>query len=130
MESACQRLKTLRDALETLDDILREPASAIVRDATIQRFEYTTEAAWKALKHYLLDQHGVECNSPKSCIRAAFGIDLLSEEETERLLEMIDDRNLTSHTYIEAVAVRIASRIPDYACVMHVLAENIRNSLT
>jgi len=29
------------NALKTLEDILKEPFSMIIRDATIQRFEYT-----------------------------------------------------------------------------------------
>jgi len=50
-----QRLATLEAALATLEEILRHKPSVVVRDATIQRFEYTAEAAWKALKHYLLE---------------------------------------------------------------------------
>lgn len=125
MESKYQKLKTFEKALVTLEDILNEPHSTIVRDATIQRFEYTTEAAWKALRHYLLEQEGVECNTPKSCIRAAFQSNLLSEEETEIFLKMIDDRNKTSHTYIEKIAEGIASVVPTYSRVMRILVERI-----
>ncbi len=42
-------------ALTSLEEILKEKENTIVRDATIQRFEYTFEAMWKALKFYLLD---------------------------------------------------------------------------
>ena len=34
-------------ALKTLKDALQMPASVIVRDATIQRFEYSFEILWK-----------------------------------------------------------------------------------
>ena len=37
-------------ALKTLQAILKEPYSLIVRDATIQRFEYTFEALWKFIQ--------------------------------------------------------------------------------
>ena len=42
-------------ALKSLENILNEKENVIVRDATIQRFEYTCEAMWKALKLYLLN---------------------------------------------------------------------------
>jgi nucleotidyltransferase substrate binding protein (TIGR01987 family) len=56
-------------AIKTLKEILEEPFSNIVRDATIQRFEYTFEALWKFMKEYLKEREGIICNSPKSCYR-------------------------------------------------------------
>ncbi|MDL1980593.1 MAG: nucleotidyltransferase substrate binding protein [Deltaproteobacteria bacterium] len=38
-------LKTLKSALNTLEEVLEKPFSLIVRNATIQRFEYTFELA-------------------------------------------------------------------------------------
>jgi hypothetical protein len=46
---------------------------------------------------------------------------LLSEEEAERCLAMADDRNLTSHTYIEAVAKAIFGRLSDHRELMRPL---------
>lgn len=125
MDKLKQRLDTLEAALATLEEILQHQPSMVVRDATIQRFEYTTEAAWKALKHYLLEHEGVDCNTPKGCIRKAFQADLLTEEETESFLQMINDRNLTSHAYIPEVADKIASAIPRYAQLIRKLAESM-----
>ena len=34
---------------------------------------------------------------------------------SQELLQMLDDRNLTSHTYVEELAESIAHRIPDYS---------------
>ncbi len=39
---------------------------------------------------------------------------LRSENEARRALAMVDDRNLTSHTYPEALAVAIAGRLPEH----------------
>jgi nucleotidyltransferase substrate binding protein (TIGR01987 family) len=71
-----------------------------VRDAGVQRFEYTFEVLWKLLKEYLSYKEGIVCNSPKSCFREAFSVGILSEEETVSFIQMTDDRNLTSHTYL------------------------------
>ena len=75
-------------AMKTLKEILDEPFSVVVRDATIQRFEYTFEALWKFLKEYLKEREGIICNSPKSCFRELFSLGLLTEELSVKFLEM------------------------------------------
>jgi nucleotidyltransferase substrate binding protein (TIGR01987 family) len=124
-----EKLETASRPLETLESILDEPFSEIVRDAAIQRFEYSFEACWKALKAYLAAEEGVVCNSPKSCFRTAFRIGLLDEEGIEAALEMTDERNMTSHTYIEAVARRVYERTPAFARFMRALIEAMKGRL-
>ena len=41
MEKLVMRLDACRRAVNTLDEILQMPFTVIVRDASIQRFEYT-----------------------------------------------------------------------------------------
>src|SRR3989304_6784386 len=101
-------------ALKTLKEITDEPYSEIIRDASIQRFEYSFEIFWKLLKEYLREKEGIICESPKSCFREAFKVELLTEEETIKALEMTDDRNLTAHTYHEEVAMEIYQKIKGY----------------
>ncbi|MCC7210609.1 MAG: hypothetical protein E3K40_08815 [Candidatus Brocadia sp.] len=59
MERLVLRYKDALRALHTLGEILQQPFSVIVRDATIQRFEYTFEALWKFLKEYLKEISGI-----------------------------------------------------------------------
>ena len=127
MEKLTIKVNSFNNALKTLQDILKEDLSTIVRDATIQRFEYTFEAMWKAAKQFLLEEEGLDVNSPKSCFRAMFKSGLLDEDETETAIRMTDDRNLTSHTYIEAVAQQIHSRIPEYVSLMDKVADRLNN---
>ena len=89
------------------------PFSKIVRDAAIQRFEYTFEAVWKAAQRHLEIVEGVEAGSPKGVFRACLEAGILTASQTQQALGMTDDRNLTAHTYNEQVAVRIYNRIPD-----------------
>jgi nucleotidyltransferase substrate binding protein (TIGR01987 family) len=106
-------------ALQTLENISKENFTTIVRDATIQRFEYTFEAMWKTVKAYLSDSEGIVCNSPKSCFRELLSSQRISVSDTELLLEMTDMRNLTSHTYIEQIAQDIYAKITaDYITLM------------
>ena len=118
MEKMTRRVEETKKALKTLTDISQEPYSIIVRDASIQRFEYTFEAFWKFLRDYLNEIEGIKCNSPKSCFRDALSAGLISEEQTMNCLEMTDDRNLTSHTYIEEVAEQIYKKVKDYCKLM------------
>ena len=53
MERLSLRYKDSSRALNTLKAISKEPFSIIVRDASIQRFEYTFEAFWKFIREYL-----------------------------------------------------------------------------
>ncbi len=125
MEGLTLRLESCRRALSTLDEILRMPADVIVRDASIQRFEYSFESLWKLLRVHLDQHEGIVCNSPKRCFRQALKVGLLSVQDVETCLTMTDDRNLTSHAYIEAVAEAIYGKLPHYLAVMNKLLANI-----
>lgn len=114
MARSDQRIATARQALATLDELADEPASNIVRDAAIQRFEYTFEATWKAAQAVLLDRFGIELASPKPVVRASLENGLLTEEEARIGLAMVDHRNLTAHTYNEELANEIFEQIPRY----------------
>lgn len=116
-------------SLMTLEEILREPFSIIVRDATIQRFEYTFEALWKFLKEYLKEREGIISNSPKACFKEIFSSGFLTEEDTVRCLEMTDRRNDTSHTYKEEVAHLIYSKIKGYYTLMKNLLEQFEDRI-
>lgn len=123
MERLELKQKDALKSLETLKAILKEPFSIIVRDATIQRFEYTFEALWKFLKEYLKEKEGIISNSPKACFKEIFSLGFLSEEESIACLEMTDKRNDTSHTYKEEVAGIIYSKIKDYVLLMQSLLD-------
>ena len=129
MEQLKERVDTCKRALSTLSEILSLPVSVIVRDASIQRFEYSFESSWKLLKGYLYKVEGLICNSPKECFREGFKVGVLSVEETETSLVMTDDRNLTSHTYIEPIAEAIYRKLPSYLAVMQSLLENIQGRI-
>lgn len=118
MERLGVRYEDAKRAIGTLREILMQPFSVIVRDAAIQRFEYTFEAYWKFIKEYLKIKEGIICNSPKSCFREVFTVGMIKEDETIKLLEMTDDRNMTSHTYKEEVAQIIYGKLKEYSRLM------------
>lgn len=113
-----ERLAIARQALGTLLEILQEPKNRIVRDASIQRFEYTFETVWKAAQLYLRTEESLESGSPKGVIRGSLQAGLLTEEHARKGLAMADDRNLTVHTYNESLADAIYSRLAGYSELM------------
>jgi nucleotidyltransferase substrate binding protein (TIGR01987 family) len=119
LERLRQRLALAEQALRSFQELASlERPSAVERDAAIQRFEYTFEAVWKACQRFLVVEEGLDTGSPKSCIRAAGQSGLLSEEQTRDALEMTDDRNLTAHTYNEALAKAILGRLPRHVATL------------
>lgn len=84
-----------------LDDMLKE--------ALIQRFEYTHELAWNVMKDYLFEVAGLNTMGSKDATREAFSSGLITEGEV--WMEMIKSRNMTSHTYNESTANEIYSKI-------------------
>ena len=89
-----------------LQTALRKDANAddMYLDATIQRFEFCFELAWKLMKA-VLQYDGIEVNSPRSCIRESWKQGLISD--AQEWLEMMEKRNLSSHTYDENAAREI-----------------------
>lgn len=118
MERLAVRYKDAVRAAETLRDVLQESFSLIVRDASIQRFEYTFEAFWKFSKEYLRVKGGITCNFSKICFKELFSMGLITEDETIRLLEMTDDRNMTSHTYKEELSNIIYGKLKGYSALI------------
>jgi nucleotidyltransferase substrate binding protein (TIGR01987 family) len=118
VERLKEKLGVAGRALSRLREVLALKADDVVRDSAIQRFEFSFETTWKAAQLYLRVVHGTEAASPKSVIREAFRVALLSEEETARLLAVTDDRNLTSHTYNEALAQALYERLPAHAALL------------
>ncbi len=94
-----------------------------LQDAVIQRFEFSMETCWKLYKAYF-SADGVLLATPKAVFRQMHEAGFLTYEDTELALHMVDDRNLTSHTYNEELALDIASRVPNYAILLRKMLDN------
>ena len=82
--------------------------SEVERAGLIQFFEMSFKLAWKVLKDYL-EMEGFSVNSPRSAIKQAFQVGLLTGGDV--WLEALSDRNLTVHTYDEAIANAVEKKI-------------------
>ncbi|OIO59506.1 MAG: nucleotidyltransferase [Alphaproteobacteria bacterium CG_4_10_14_0_2_um_filter_63_37] len=116
MERLTQRLNQARQALTSLQELTGlERPTLVERDAAIQRFEYTVEALWKTAQLTLSRRYGVELASPKPVVRACAQNGLLDEVDARAAMAMIDDRNLTAHTYNAPLAASIHGRLASHA---------------
>jgi len=126
-ERFLERQTDVRDSAARLAEAVAQPESDLIRDATIQRFEFTFEVVWKTLKLYL-ERQGHECGGPRPTLKKAFAENLIpTPEEADVWLQMIEDRNLTSHAYDQALANRIYGHIVrDYASLLGGMARKIQ----
>lgn len=106
-----ERKKDFFNALTRLQEALEKDISDdIIIDGIIQRFEFTFEQSWKVMKLYLEDQGVIdEALAPRSTIRVAFKHKIIINGDI--WIEMMLDRNRTSHMYDETTARSIVGRV-------------------
>ena len=97
-------IKDFKKANQRLKEAVLSRPTRMNKDATIQRFEFTFELAWKTIQAYIRSQ-GLDCKSPKSCVREAGRLEII--ENVEKWFDFLNYRNLIAHTYNEKMADRI-----------------------
>jgi nucleotidyltransferase substrate binding protein (TIGR01987 family) len=80
------------------------------RAGIIQAFEFTFEQCWKTFQRILIAE-GFEANSPRKSLEGAIKMRFINSADEESWLQMLRDRNLTSHIYHEKLACEIVERI-------------------
>lgn len=131
------KLAAFAEALQGFAELtaLDMPALATTLDARIidglengkaQKFEYTMELCWKAVKVALREQEGIDEASPKKVIKAWYLTGHLSAEDYFALIQAVDDRNKLSHVYEQDQFNAIVARLPNHAAVF----ANVLSSLS
>ena len=109
LERTTLLLADFERALTRLADALGQPESELIRDAAIQRFEFCFELAWKSVQS-VARLEGQDCTSPRTAFSLAWGNGWVSTEAA--WLDMLDDRNKTTHTYHELTARQVFGNLP------------------
>ncbi|MBN1592793.1 MAG: nucleotidyltransferase substrate binding protein [Candidatus Coatesbacteria bacterium] len=105
-----QRFNHFKSALSQLSKFIEKgDLNELEQQGLIQAFEYTHELAWNTLKDFLEGRGGGNLYGSRDTTRLAFRRGVI--ENGEAWMEMIKDRNLTSHTYNEDVASKIAANV-------------------
>ena len=96
-------VKRLGEALK-----LSVKKGSITVDGTIQRYEFTFELACKMLK-CVLEYNGIQAATPRMVVKEAFKAGFITGGE--EWIDMLEDRNKTSHIYDEKQAMEIYKKI-------------------
>lgn len=99
-----------------------------LRDACIQRFEYTFELSWKMLarrlERDLPDGQSVDAMSFRDLMRSGGERGLVRDVDAWMVFR--DKRNTTSHTYNAAKAADVASVVPSFAKEAQALLDQLQ----
>jgi nucleotidyltransferase substrate binding protein (TIGR01987 family) len=121
-----QRFQNFEKSLLLLQGALNIDSPDIYQRAgMIQFFETSFELSWKLMKDYLEAEGFADVKSPRSVVKKAFQTELV--ENGHIWMELLQDRNLTAHTYDEEKANQIEKQIRDkYFPVMQALYNHFK----
>ena len=126
-DKVTQSIVNLGRALDRLQEALAEPSTnKLAIDGTIQRFEFALKLFWETLKR-LLAAEGVESSTPRETLKHTYRAGWLNDESA--WLQMLKDRNETSHVYSEEMAQRIYDSIRANFPEMQSAYDHARNLL-
>lgn len=86
-----------------------EELNKMEEQGMIKTFEYTYELAWNTIKDFYENQGETDIQGSRDAFNLAFQRGLISDGET--WMQMLKDRNRTSHTYNEETADEISESI-------------------
>lgn len=118
-------LTSLNKAIASLADVLAQPENEYIRDATILRFKYTFELAWKTIRRHLdwMGESDTVGMSRKDLFRRAARIGLISDAEPWFMYNQA--RNESSHTYNRAIAEKVFEQAQKFSPDFQALADNL-----
>jgi len=100
-EKLVVQIQQLEKAIARLAETLVLKPTQVHQDATIQRYEFTFELAWKTMQSFAFEK-GIKVISPKDSIRTAAQLSII--EDIESWFDFLDARNMSSHIYDEKMA--------------------------
>lgn len=97
-----QRFQNFEKAILQLQDaVVKNNLSKLEKAGVIQVYEFTFELAWKTLKDFL-EEKMVDVKYPRDTIKESFSFQLIKNGDV--WMDMLDKRNLMSHTYDDKTA--------------------------
>ncbi|MFI5196018.1 MAG: nucleotidyltransferase substrate binding protein [Chitinophagales bacterium] len=106
-----QRFADYLKVLAQLEKFVKKGAglNEMEEQGLIKSFEYTYELAWNTIKDFYESQGETAIQGSRDAIQLAFKRGLINDGG--RWMEMLKDRNRTSHTYNEKTADEIVENI-------------------
>lgn len=123
-----ERLTVFKNALLRLTEVIeifnQRNLNSFENDSLIKRFEFTYEMAWKLMMSYEKENGITEIVGSKDVVRKAYAMSLI--DNGEAWMEMIDDRNKTTHLYDEEM---VGDVIDDIVHTYYPLFLELKNKL-
>lgn len=116
----------MEKALQRLIEASKQPSTVFNQDSTIQRFEFTFEAAWKLMKT-IAELEGLDAPSPKRAIRQSAVMELI--DDPGKWFEFLNNRNLTVYTYKEDIAQKVYKSAKEFIPYIEKLLTSIKQYL-
>jgi nucleotidyltransferase substrate binding protein (TIGR01987 family) len=85
--------------LKEIDKLKEKLEDEILYEVSAKRFEYTFESLWKTIKTFLINEKGIECNSPMDCFKQFYKVMELPERFEEKIPKAVRFRNEIVHIY-------------------------------
>lgn len=131
MRSIDFKYMNLKKAYTKLKEVseIYDGKNDIIRDSLIQRFEFTYELTHKTLREFM-KYLGVslENSFPRTIFKKAYVNNLISDDKV--WINLLEDRNLTSHIYNEDLSIEVANRIVNnYVTAIGELVDNLEKLL-
>ncbi len=123
-----QRFDNYQRALAQLTKFIdKGELNELEEQGLIQAFEYTHELAWNVLRDYLREQGNPNIYGSRDATREAFKLELIQDGDS--WMDMIRDRNRTTHTYNQETAQAIANNITGRFFTLFVMLQEKMRSL-
>jgi len=108
-----QRLQNYKKAFAVLGKAVElantRELTDLEKQGLIQGFEFTFELAWNVMKDYLEEQGIIDIVGSKAAIRNAYKNGIIDDGQI--WMDMIESRNISSHSYDEETANQILMQI-------------------
>ena len=120
--------KNFSRGLKKLEDFLKEPVKTEREEAgIIQAFEFCFELSWKTLQKKAQNE-GLAIGSPRRALEYGLQSGAILPVEEAEWVQMLEDRNLTTHAYDGLVAKAIAGRVIGYAKLFKALLNRLEKT--
>ncbi len=103
------------DKLEQVKDLKEKLEEEILYEVCIKRFESTFETLWKTVRPFLLEQKGLECNSPIDCFKSFYSVGMLEKGFGDNIPRVVRLRKEVVHIYDFSLAEKAYTSIMETA---------------
>lgn len=127
-----QRFENFEKAYKTFqrafDELKTQKNNFLYKIGYIKSYEMIFELSWKTMKDFLSYAQGVQITFARDILKEAFANEII--ENWDMWIQMLEDRNLTVHTYNEDTANLVIKKIEkDYSPVITQLYNYLKGQI-